>query len=477
MVKNYSLVLNIVLKKVLPKETDELRLKNWAKKALEQAKVLGKEYNAIPILAGSITRDTWLPGKFEFDIFVQFPETFPEKQFESAGLQIGKKLITKLGGKFEIRYAQHPYVSGKVDGIQIDVVPCYHVGSPEKMRSAVDRTPFHVKYIEENINKTLSNEVRLLKQFCLANDIYGADTKTEGFSGYVCELMVIKYKNFLNVLKNCLSWRPGEVLDLKNFYKKEDYGKLRKQFKNHPLILIDPTDKERNTCAALSPKNFFKLKKLATDFLLKPNESFFFGKKLQPLTENELMINQKKRITEIILIVFRPPKIVPDILWPQLRRFGERLQSILEESRNEFKVLGRDVYSNEKEIAVVLLEMEVSKLPKVQKRIGPSVFDLNDSANFLKKYSKDLIAGPYIENSNWVVEVERKFLSAREKLKDSLKRKSETLKEKGIPNFIAEEISKKFEIVSENRDIMKMIRTNERFGDFLRKYFEKESLA
>src|SRR5437867_5876478 len=206
MVKNYSPVLSSVLRKILPKESEETKLKSWAKKALEQAKVESKQYNAIPILAGSITRDTWLPGKFEFDIFVQFPEKFPEKQFEPAGLKIGKQLITKLGGKFEIKYAQHPFVSGKVGGIQIDVVPCYNVKDPEKIKSAVDRTPFHVKFIEENINKELAKEVRVLKQFCFGNNIYGSDAKTEGFSGYVCELLVIKYRSFLNILKNSLSW-------------------------------------------------------------------------------------------------------------------------------------------------------------------------------------------------------------------------------------------------------------------------------
>src|SRR5437867_265068 len=136
MVKNYSSILNSVLKKILPKQGEESKLKSWAKKALDQAKILSKQYDAIQILAGSITRDTWLPGKFELDVFVQFPEDFKEKNIETAGLKSGKELITKLGGKIQIKYAQHPYVSGNVGGIEIDVVPCYQVKDPEKLRSA-----------------------------------------------------------------------------------------------------------------------------------------------------------------------------------------------------------------------------------------------------------------------------------------------------------------------------------------------------
>jgi phenylalanyl-tRNA synthetase alpha chain len=44
--------------------------------------------------------------------------------------------------------------------------------------------------------------------------------------------------------------------------------------------------------------------------------------------------------------------------------------------------------------------MEISKLPLVQKRVGPSVFDLDASRNFLKKYKKPL-EGPLIETEFW----------------------------------------------------------------------------
>jgi tRNA nucleotidyltransferase (CCA-adding enzyme) len=202
--------------------------------------------------------------------------------------------------------------------------------------------------------------VRLLKQLCNANKIYGADAKTQGFSGYVCELLIIKYGNFINVLKNAVTWRPGEIIDIESFYERRDYPKLRKKFKNQVLILIDPIDKERNAAAAISATSFYKLKKLASMFLSKPSKYLFFPKKVKPITERELIIKQMKRRTELILVSFKPPKVVPDILWPQLRRFAERLEGILKEY--EFEVLRKDVYTNEKDLAVVLLEMQVSKL-------------------------------------------------------------------------------------------------------------------
>jgi len=474
---NYQKILKEVLDSIKPKPEEKKKLQGLAEKTLALTKKEAKKLKAKAILAGSITRDTWLPDKMEFDVFVLFSPKLSDKKMEDLGLKIGKQIINQLKGSYAIEYAEHPYVSGLVEGIGIDIVPCFEVPSPEKMKSAVDRTPFHVKYIEKNLSLKLSDEVRLLKQFLKALEIYGADAKTEGFSGYVCELLIIKYKKFVNVLREAINWEPGEIIDIEKHYPKSDYQKLKKQFKSQILILIDPTDKKRNTTAALSTLNFFKFKKYAKEFLEKPSRESFLPRKLEFLTEDELIRLQMQRRTELILVKFTPPKVVPDILWPQLRRFAERLQSILEEVKYEFKVLRKDVYTDEKNLAVVLLEMEVSKLPTVQKRIGPSIFDLDDSENFIKKYKNQALAGPYIEGNFWVVEVRRNFLTAREKLLDSLNKSLEILTAKGIPNHVAKQITKEFEIISETSKIMELMKKDSNFGVFFRKYFEKESLT
>jgi len=475
--KNYSKVLKGVLKKIEPSAEEKKRLNAYAKKAVAYVKKEAKKFNAKVILAGSITRDTWLTDKKEFDVFVLFPERTSEKRMEEIGLKIGKTVIQKMKGVHTIEYAEHPYVSGTVEGIDIDIVPCFEIKTTEKLKSAVDRTPFHVKYIEKNLPLKLSDEVRLLKQFLKAHGIYGADAKTEGVSGYVCELLIIKYKNFLNLLKQVETWRPGEIIDIESFYSKDEHQKLRKMFKKQALILIDPTDRKRNTAAAFSQSNFFKFKKLAGEFLKNPSEQLFFEIKAESITEGQLISYQLQRRTELILVKFAPPAVVPDILWPQMRRFAERLQDILEEVKYEFKVFGRDVYTNEKDFAAVLLEMEVSKLPAVQKKIGPDIFDFADSKRFLDKYKGQTIAGPFIENEKWVAVVSRKFLVAREKLFDSLKVNAGILKAKGIPNHIADKISKGFEIISESNKIMELVEKDRDFGVFLKKYFEREGIV
>jgi tRNA nucleotidyltransferase (CCA-adding enzyme) len=474
MAKNYKKVLKSVLKQIKPSSKERKILNQLSKKTLNLTKKEAKRYNAKAIIAGSLTRNTWLPNKNEFDIFIIFPKTISEKRLENLGLKIGKRVIKKLKGKSVIEYAQHPYVRGKVNDIQIDIVPCYKVESGENIKSAVDRTPFHVKYLNKNLSKKLSDDVRLLKQLCKGNDIYGADTKTEGFSGYVCELLIIKYKGFLNVLKNAVKWKPGEIIDIEKYYDKKDFKKLKKMFNKQSLILIDPTDKKRNAAAAISATSFFTFKKMAKIFLTDPLDEIFFEEKHDPLTEEELITLQMKRRTELLLVKFKPPEVVPDILWPQMRRLADRLEGILKEY--EFQVLRKDIYTNEKDLAIVLLEMQISKLPSVDVGVGPPVFDLDDSERFLKKYKKSATAGPYIEKNYWCVEIKREFMSAKEKLVDSLNEKVKILREKGIPKHISSKIAKNFEIITETHKIMELIKKDGNFGVFLREHFNKGSL-
>ncbi len=469
-------VLGKVLRKIKPKVSDEVKLKEFARKTLEISHQIAKKYNAKAMLAGSVTRGTWLPRKREFDVFILFPESLPEDKLEEYGLVIGKTVIKQLKGKFSVEYAQHPYASGKVEDVDIDIVPCYEVESAEKIKSAVDRTPFHVRYIEKNLPMNLSDDVRLLKQLLSANNMYGADSKTQGFSGYVCELLIIHYGGFLKTVNAVARWMPGEVIDSEKHYKKEEHNHVRKSFKGNSLILIDPTDRNRNTASALSAENFLKFKKLAWMFIAKPMEQYFFVKKEKSLTNSGLEKALSLRKTELILIRFKPPKVVPDILWPQLRRFTERMANILEETRYEFKVLRSGCYSDEKDVAIVLLEMETFQLPPVQKRVGPSVFDFKDAKRFLEKY-KHPMTGPFVEGNYWAVEIKRKFTSAHEKVLDSLKNSPETLKAKGVPNYIADQLPKGFEVIHESRKIGKLLRKNREFGIFLKNYFDKEGLA
>ncbi len=465
-------ILRTVLEKIKPKINQVKKIKTLSEKILNIANEEAKKYDSKAIIAGSLPRNTWLVEKNEFDIFIIFPKNTDTTELEKMGLQIGKKIIQKANGKWKISYAQHPYIIGEFNGVEVDIVPCCEIKIGEKIISAVDRTPLHVEYLNENLPKNSNGDVRLLKQFLKANDIYGADAKTQGFSGYLCELLIIMHGSFLNLLKSIIKWSPKQILDKENYWDKNEFKALKRRFKEDILIVIDPVDKERNVASPVSAKTFYKLKKISKEFIHKPNEKYFFKSELKPLRKTDFKKYWKLRKTEILCIIFRTPIIVPDILWPQLRKTQKRIENILKES--EFFILRSECWSDEVKTSVILIEMQISRLPVIDKKIGPWVFDEKNTKSFINKHETLAINGPFIEDNTWVVEVNRKFVTAKDKLIDFLKQKKSILESNGIPNFIADGISKEFRIL-ENEQINKLIRKRN-FGIFLRNYFEKEKL-
>jgi len=55
-----------------------------------------------------------------------------------------------------------------------------------------------------------------------ANNIYGAESARSGFSGYVCELLIIYFKGFYNLLEYFEVAKPKVVIDIEKHYKNSD---------------------------------------------------------------------------------------------------------------------------------------------------------------------------------------------------------------------------------------------------------------
>src|SRR3989304_7663519 len=109
MPKNYAQILKTVMTKIKPSKQDERAVIGLSRRALSLANGMARKYKGRAILAGSITRNTWLPDKKEFDGFVLFPEKMTKKQLEENGLRLGRAVIAKLKGQSRVEYAEHPY--------------------------------------------------------------------------------------------------------------------------------------------------------------------------------------------------------------------------------------------------------------------------------------------------------------------------------------------------------------------------------
>jgi tRNA nucleotidyltransferase (CCA-adding enzyme) len=453
-----------VLSDITPPEQEQKQTAEAVERVRKAVEGVIKKRGLSFTFAGSYIRDTWMRDKKEFDVFILFPVSTKRERLEKEGVEIGKHIVKNLRGKSRIAYAEHPYVRSRVGKYEVDIVPCYKVSSAYNIKSAVDRTPFHNEWLSRHFLKSMSSDVRLMKQFCKGIGVYGSDTKTEGFSGYLCELLIISYRSFKNFITKAANWNPGKtIVDLEGTIR--DVENIHKKFPRQPLIVIDPVDPGRNVAASLSPKNYIHFVSMCRKFLKKPGLEFFY---YQPYKFVGKQIESLLRVKNTLVfgVGFRSPNIIPDILWPQLRKTTNRLKDIIESQG--FMVMNSDVWSNDKDRCVIVLELGVWELPSVRKLRGPSIFTEKNSQNFLKKYTP--LGRVWVENEFWFAEVRRETRSAQDLVKSRLSSSEAVLKSIGIASYLAKEIAKRFDIMKE-RELISLARHDPDFGDFLRNFF------
>ncbi len=389
-----------MLDRVRPKAENRERMISVAESILSRINRLSESLglNCKAILVGSAARNTWLAGDHDLDIFIAVTG--------ESDLNRALELARLVAPEHEEKYAEHAYVHASIEGFDVDLVPCYLIESATCIKSAVDRTPFHTQYISSRI-AGLEDEVLLLKQFMKGIGVYGSELKVGGFSGYLAELLILRYGSFVSTLKAASSWRPGEIIDL------EKHSTLQH---DEPLIVVDPVDPARNVAAALTLDKMLQFTATSRCFLDAPDIHFFFPERQMPLSDEHLIDAMQKRKSCFIVIEFDAPHVVEDILFPQLRKAEESVRALLE--RNEFSVLRSDVCSYSKR-ASMLLELDLWERPNVIRRIGPPVWDEQNLSRFLEAHP-DVLSGPYIENGRAVVDVARKYTQAKDLLETEI---------------------------------------------------------
>ncbi|WP_459194509.1 CCA tRNA nucleotidyltransferase [Halosimplex sp. J119] len=415
----FDAVVERVRERVEPDAAERERLDRVADDLRERARaaVADLPVDAEVIQVGSTARDTWLAGDRDIDLFVSFPPDIGREELESYGLDVGHAVLPD--GHEE--YAEHPYVKGTHDGFDVDLVPCYAVEDATKIQSAVDRTPYHNEYLAERIDAALAGEVRVAKQFLTGIGVYGSDLRTRGFSGYLTELLVHEYGGFRAFVEAAADWHPQVELD------PEDHGRERETAKpsrndevgradlafDDPLVVIDPTDPERNVAAVCSAEAVARLQHYARDLLADPREALFFPTDPDPLDAEAVREAFERRGTTPVALRFDAPDVVDDQLYPQLDRSLGGVTSELD--RRGFDVLRAAAWADE--TVVLLVELEVAERPAVERHEGPPVHVRDHAEGFYEAYAdadpeNDGTYGPYLDGERYVVERPREFETA-----------------------------------------------------------------
>ncbi len=450
-----------ILQKITPSQADrdhkmklarELELKVSA--ACEE---IGVE--AVVRVEGSLAKDTWLKEDPDIDVFMQLPVSIPRKSLGELALKIARKATE--GSRQMERFAEHPYLEAFVNDVRVNVVPCY-LAKPSEWLSATDRTPYHTDYINGHLDKALRGDVRLLKRFMKGIGVYGAEIKVGGFSGYLCELLVLRFGSFSKVLKVFAQHTLRRVVDIEGFYA----GKQRELelLFSEPLIIVDPVDKARNVASAVQSQKLHIFAAASKAFMEEPAEEYFYPLKTQPLSAEELEETLRVRGSSLVFLVFGRVEAVPDVLWGQLHRTRKALRKQLELAN--FKVLRDATWSEANaDFTVLVFEVEQQFLSGVRKHLGPPLEFTKECESFLSKYSAngDVIVGPFIDDGRWVVEVRRTFTDAAEFLKAKLGFGGRDV---GVAELIAKELPKTFQVLV-GEEIMMHYTYNMDFSMFL----------
>ncbi len=412
-------VLDRVRDRVRPDPAERDRLRSVAATLADRARdaIADLPVDADVVQVGSTARGTWVAGDRDVDLFVRFPPSLDRERLEAHGLAVGHAVLPD--GHEE--YAEHPYVKGTYDGFDVDLVPCYRVDSATELVSAVDRTPFHDAYLTERLDDDLASDVVLAKAFLKGIGAYGSDLRTEGFSGYLTELLVVELGGFVPLVESARSWHPPVEFDPE--------GHAATTF-DDPLVVVDPTDPNRNVAAVLSAANLARFQHYARDLLENPRPGLFDTDPPAPLDACEIRTHLDRRGATAVAVVFDAPDLVDDQLWPQLRRSLDGVVGGLND--HGFDVLRAramvesapgterdDATPGSRDRAALYAELEVVERPRIERHEGPPVAVRKHAEGFYDTYADDVdpdTYGPFIDGERYVVEREREFTTVREYL-------------------------------------------------------------
>ncbi len=352
-------------------------LKEFLDKFEKKLKKLGVD--AEIFLGGSYAKDTMIKKKeYDIDIFLRHKGN---KKDISA---LTKKALK--GFDFKTVHGSRDYFQVKITkDLLFEIIPVKKVGKPKDAENITDLSYSHVKYIRKKVRpKSILDEIKLAKVFCYANRCYGAESYINGFSGYALELLVYHYKSFLKFIRAMSKIEDKTVIDIEKLHKNKQsvLMDLNSSKLGSPIILIDPTYKQRNAAAALSDETFKNFQKICKQFLNHPSPKAF---ELKKIDFGVLLLDAHRKKLDTILIEAKTTRQAGDIAGSKLLKFQRHL---IQELRKFFDVKKEEFdYGGEKS-AKYFFSAQAKKEILLT---GPSIKDKKNVAQFKKRHKKTFV--------------------------------------------------------------------------------------
>ncbi len=344
-------------------------------------------------VGGSFAKKTVIKKDYyDVDIFLRF-----DKKYNDEVSELTEKILAGIENVSLIHGSRDYFKIKLEDNILVELIPVVKIKKPEESLNITDLSYSHVKYINKKIKADqIRDEIMIAKAFCYANHCYGAESYIKGFSGYGIELLVFYYGSFLKFIKNINKAKKEKIIiDIEKHFKnkKQVMMDLNSSKLQSPIILIDPTYKNRNALSALSEETFERFKKITKDFLKNPSLKAFEEKKTD-LEKIKKDAGRKKY--EFILLEATTDKQEGDIAGSKLLKFYNHLS---EEIERFFEIKDKGFNYNGKKAAryffvVKSREEIVIDGPDIKDKENLEAFEKKHKNYFTKKgkiYSKELV--------------------------------------------------------------------------------------
>ena len=374
-----------ILRKIKPSKIEEAILKIKINRFLGR---LNKNLEGTEaILGGSVAKDTHLRGTSDVDIFVLYEKDKDISNKLEKSLKIFKD-VDRLKGSRD-------YFQVTVYGLNFEIVPVLKIKNAKEAENITDVSPLHAEWVKKNTKRNLADEIRLAKTFCRAQGVYGAESYIKGFSGYVLEILTIYYGGFEKLIKNSLTWKEKQIIDISKHYKGINKSK------ESVLMVIDPVDSSRNAAAALSEEKLKKFVSACKGYLNNPDKNFFEKKKitLEYLADKD------------IVFLVKPLKGREDIIGSKLLKTLELInKKLIEEG---YAVT--ESYWNWNNEALFWFKVKSEELPPFKKHYGPPKDKKDNLRSFKAKWDGYEIKD---EGEKVYVNVPRKYTHLKDFAKD-----------------------------------------------------------
>lgn len=395
--------INFLLKKIISKLKE-----NLSKKKIFAGVFVGGSYGKNTMIK-SAKSDVDLFVRFENEkAILKFIEVFPSFKMEEFGE------VKRIHGSRD-------YYRIDCREVCFEIVPVVKIRKPSEEKNVTDLSYFHVGYLRRKMNSELERNISLAKKFCKANKVYGAESFVHGFSGYAIECLILHYKNFLRMLKELSNSKEEKIIiDIEKVYKnkKDALVEMNESKTSGPIVLVDPTWKERNVLAALNSETFEKFRAKSREFLKKPSIKLFEEREF---SEQEFLKNQKRGT--FLKIELSSDRQEGDIAGTKMKKYYEFLKREIEKY---YEVKKSDFFYGGGQISEIYFVINEKK--KIRKA-GPFAEDKKN----LKKFKE--------ANRNWRMVKDRAYsdfqidVDAREFVEQFRKKETPLFPNKGIENL------------------------------------------